>query len=163
MSYSETKNSCKSQGGDFILEGKVKRQKLIAPKGPIKSHTWQTLSRALDVFDKVYDSVSLKLNLPDGEGYHNSYFANEVLTWRAVLRSSNYFSRDNFGQLPKNIYDEQLSADLVDFSQKVKRRRLTCWEMVEKGEFIHEIKCQYLNVIFGKQLDDLLYVNEIEN
>ena len=34
MSYSTSTLNNKSQGGDFILEGKVKRQKLIAPKGP---------------------------------------------------------------------------------------------------------------------------------
>ena len=48
----------KSQGGDFVLEGKVKRQKLLAPKGSIKAETWRTLSRALDTFDEVYSNVS---------------------------------------------------------------------------------------------------------
>ena len=58
MSYSTTTIPSKSQGGDFILEGKVKRQKLIAPKGPIKSPMWQTLSRCLDTFDLIYDLVT---------------------------------------------------------------------------------------------------------
>ena len=35
MSYSKNSLKNKSEGGDFILEGKVQRQKLIAPKGPI--------------------------------------------------------------------------------------------------------------------------------
>ena len=87
MSYSESKNASKSQGGDFILEGKVKRQKLIAPKGPIKSKTWQTISRFFDSFDRVFETLSSRLNLDDGEGYHNLYYANEILSWRAVLRS----------------------------------------------------------------------------
>lgn len=55
MSYSTSTLNNKSQGGDFILEGKVKRQKLIAPKGPIQGKTWQMLSRALDSFDEIYD------------------------------------------------------------------------------------------------------------
>ena len=43
MSYSCTTQKGESQGGDFILEGKVKRQKLIAPKGPIKGDMWKIL------------------------------------------------------------------------------------------------------------------------
>ena len=35
MSFNEGKNKGKSQCGDFILEGNVKRQKLLAPKGPV--------------------------------------------------------------------------------------------------------------------------------
>ena len=43
----------KSQGGDFVLEAKVKQQKLLDPKGLIKTETWHILSRVLDTFDKV--------------------------------------------------------------------------------------------------------------
>ena len=45
MLYSEYSNKGKSQGGNFILEGKVKRQKLLAPKGPVKASTWAVLAR----------------------------------------------------------------------------------------------------------------------
>ena len=53
VSYSSTTLKCKSEGGDFKLENKVKRQKLLAPKGPITSEKWQTVNRALDDFDEV--------------------------------------------------------------------------------------------------------------
>ena len=39
MSFSITTLMGKSQGGDFVLEGKVKRQKLLAPKGSMKAKT----------------------------------------------------------------------------------------------------------------------------
>ena len=50
ISFREGSIKGKSQGGDFILEGKVQRQKLIAPKGAIKRETWKTLARCLDNF-----------------------------------------------------------------------------------------------------------------
>ena len=54
MSYKVGSFKEKSQGGDFILEGKVQCQKLVAPKG----ETWLTLARCLDNFEDIYLSVS---------------------------------------------------------------------------------------------------------
>ena len=48
-----------------MLEEKVKRQKLLAPKGPITSSTWRTISRSLDEFDEIYSAVSAFLHLKD--------------------------------------------------------------------------------------------------
>ena len=47
------------QGGDFVLDGNVHWQKLLAPKGSIKPKTWHTLSRVLENFDEVNKNVSL--------------------------------------------------------------------------------------------------------
>ena len=63
VSYSTTTISGKSKDGDFLLEEKVKRQKLIAPTGPITDATWQTISRSLDEFDEIYSASSPCLNL----------------------------------------------------------------------------------------------------
>ena len=65
MSFSSSQIPMKSQGGDSILDGKVKRQKLIAPKGPVKSATWKEISRCLDEFDEIYSNVSTKMKLTD--------------------------------------------------------------------------------------------------
>ena len=65
MSYSTSTLIGKSKGGDFMLEEKVKRQKLLAPKGPITSSTWRTISRSLDEFDEIYSAVSAFLHLKD--------------------------------------------------------------------------------------------------
>ena len=102
MSFSTTTLMGKSQGGDFVLEGKVKWQKLLAPKGSIKAETWRTLSRALDTFDEVYNNVSSKLKLPDPDMQQSVNLQNEIITWRAVLRSSKYLSSPNYSSFPKN-------------------------------------------------------------
>ena len=92
----------KSQGCDLVLEGKVKRQKPLAP-GSIEAETWRTLSRALDTFDEVYSNVSSKLKLRDPHIQQSVNLQNEIITWRAVLRSSNYLSSPNYSSVSKNM------------------------------------------------------------
>ena len=78
MSFSTTTLMGKSQGGDFVLEGKVKRQKPLAP-GSIKAETWRTLSRALDTFDEVYSNVSSNLKLRDPHIQQSVNLQNEII------------------------------------------------------------------------------------
>ena len=80
MSFSTTILMGKSQGGDFVLEGKVKQQKLLSPKGSIKVETWHILSRALDTFDEVYSSVSSKLKLEAFDMKQSVNLQNEIIT-----------------------------------------------------------------------------------
>ena len=151
----------KSQGGDFVLEGKVKRQKLLAPKGSIKAETWRTLSRALDTFDEVYSNVSSKLKLRDPDMQQSVNLQNEIITWRAVLRSSKYLSSPNYSSVPKNIYGEFLSDDLNDFVDNVVNKRKKVWDTIEKGKTpITDVKYDFLNVVRGKMMEDLLYVKD---
>ena len=161
-SFSTTSVPFKSQGGDFVLEGRVKRQKLIAPKGPIQGKTWQMLSRALDSFDTIYDSVSSTLNLKDPEFQRNINLSDEIYTWRAVLRKSCFLSKENFGNFPENAFGEQLSIDCVDITEKARACRKDCWSKVANGESIVTTKTRYLNILDDRDIDDLLYVPEPE-
>ena len=161
MSFSTTTLMGKSQGGDFVLEGKVKRQKLLAPKGSIKAETWRTLSRALDTFDEVYSNVSSKLKLRDPDMQQSVNLQNEIITWRAVLRSSKYLSSPNYSSVPKNIYGEFLSDDLNDFVDNVVNKRKKVWDTIEKGKTtITDVKYDFLNVVRGKMMEDLLYIKD---
>ena len=57
MSYNTGSLPYKSQGGDFVLEGKVQWQKLITPKAAVKGETWKMLARCMDEFDDICDML----------------------------------------------------------------------------------------------------------
>lgn len=156
MSFSETELSKKSQGGDFVLEGKVQRQKLIAPKGIVNCKTWQTLARCLDEFEDIYASASSKLNIGSKDAPKVINLADEIIKWRAILRMSDYLVKPSYS-LPRSIYDEVLSNDMINFSAKVKKKRKECWELLERGESIVTVKYPYMVVVPGCEVDDLLY------
>ena len=163
MSFSTTTLPGKSQGGDFILEGKVKRQKLIAPKGPVKGETWKVLSRSLDGFDEIYSSVSEKLKLRDPDATRNVDLGGEIITWRAVLRSSEYLLKGNFSGTSKNIYGESLSEDMANLSQNASNKRKTFWQIIESGENIANVKYNLLRVLPGKDVEDMMFVEDEED
>ena len=117
MSYKV--GSFKGKGGDFILEGKVQRQKLIAPKGAIKGETWLTLARCLDNFEDIYLSVSSKLNLHDSEAPKSLDLIDEMNKWCAILRSSEYLVTEYYNPISKNIYNDILFDDMENFPDKV--------------------------------------------
>ena len=48
ITFSATDITGKCQRGDFILEGKIKKQKNIAPKGAVTAKTWQKISCSID-------------------------------------------------------------------------------------------------------------------
>ena len=60
------------QGGDFCLENKIKRHKLIAPKGKISNDTWRTISRGLDTVEKVQKHATELLEMKDDDSYRES-------------------------------------------------------------------------------------------
>ena len=132
MFFSTTTLIDKSQGGVFTLDGKVKVQKLLTPKGLMKAKTWRTLSRALCTFDEVYSNVSSKLKLWDPDMQHLVNLPNEIITWRVELLSSKYSSSSNYSSVPRNIYGEFLSDDLNDFVDNVISKRKNVWDTIEK-------------------------------
>jgi len=56
LTFSSYYKPAKAQGDDFLL--KQKRQKMLSPKGPVDTTTWQRISRCVDKFDSVYDVSS---------------------------------------------------------------------------------------------------------
>ena len=86
---------------------------------------------------------------------------NEIITWRAVLRSLKYLSSPNYGSVPKNICGEFLSEDLNDFVDNVVSKRKKVWNTIEKGKTtITDVKYDFFNVVRGKIMEALLYVKD---
>ena len=63
LSFSSYDVQGRHQGGDFLLEQKVQRQKLLAPKGVVEKNVWQRISRSVDTIDKIYANASSDLML----------------------------------------------------------------------------------------------------
>ena len=147
----------KSQGGNFILEVKVQRQKLIAPKGAIKGETWKTLARYLDNFESMYLSVSSKLNLRDSEAPKSIDLIDEIIKWRTILRSSEYLITENYNPLPKNIFDEILSDNMANFPDIVRGKREECGSLIENEHSIVTVTYPLLSVLQGEEIADLLH------
>ena len=143
-------------GGDFVLEGKVQRQKLVTPKGVVSCQQWQKIARCLDEFEDIYAAASLKLNI-GGDSLKCIDLADEIVKWRAILRMSEYLSEDNFHTVPRSIYDDLLSNDTVNFSEKVRNKREECWSLLEKGSDIVTVNYPLMQVGLGSEIDDLLY------
>ena len=58
VTFSTTESMSKCQGGDFVLEERIKKQKGIAPKGIVNSKTWQKISHSIDKVEHVIDNAN---------------------------------------------------------------------------------------------------------
>ena len=156
MSFTQSDSKFKSQGGDFVLEGKVKRQKLLVPNGPVKADTWKSLARCLDEFEEIYAASNKHLKI-QSTSEKIVDLVSEISIWQSVLRSSNYLSTDNFSDSPKNIFGELLSQDVVSLSMNAKKKRMEVWKQIESNLDICSAKVDFIRVIPHKDIDDLLY------
>ena len=80
-----SKNPSKHQGGDFIVEVKVRRQKMLASKGVNSEKMWREVARSLNDIDEVSKKLNKKLSLHEVGGNRNVSINFEILHWRALL------------------------------------------------------------------------------
>ena len=69
-------------------------------------------------------------------------------------------NKDNFGDLPKNMYGDLISTDMVNLAITAREKRIDTWKQVEVSSDICNVKVKYLRVLPNKEIDDLLYVND---
>ena len=122
ITFSATDITGKCQGDDFILEGKIKKQKNIAPKGAVTAKTSQKISPSIDRVDDIVENVKSQLGIFDIPLSRNVLQTREISEWRAVLRLSGFLSGEK-NTVITNIYNEKLSNDLVDFTNSVSDKR----------------------------------------
>ena len=140
-------NSCFStstdlnhQGGDFCLENKIKRHKMVAPKGIINNNIWRTISRGLDKIEKIQHHGEQMVGAGNSNRYTDTELYHEIVTWRAVLRSSGMLQKDEEEGIIKNIYGELLSPDSDDFTCKLESKMQEYWDIVALGTPLQHIK-----------------------
>ena len=78
VTFSTSGSEGRNQGGDFVLEGMVKKQKAIAPKGVIEAKTRQRISRSLEKIDAVSENVKTLLQLKEPDYLRNVLLSDEI-------------------------------------------------------------------------------------
>ena len=94
------------QGGDFSLEGKIKRLKMVAPKGRISNELWRRISRGLDDIENICECTNKKLNISEQDEYRDVELYDEIVSWRAAIRNSEMLSNHYKDGAIFNIYKE---------------------------------------------------------
>ncbi|XP_057303732.1 uncharacterized protein LOC130641092 [Hydractinia symbiolongicarpus] len=152
LSFSVTKTKGRNQGGDFLMEQKIKRQKMMAPKGSVDKSTWQRISRCVDAFDRIYENTSNLLDLKDDAGSRNIILGNEIIEWRAFLRHSKFLD-NNDSSTVFNIYGEPISSNFLNLTEKLKQKRLEYWRQHREGVHLQKISYPLLQT-FTKKADE---------
>ena len=152
VTFSKSDLNHNNQGGDFVLEERIKRHK-IAPKRSISKETWKIISRSIDDIESIYVSVKKMLGLELGETYRDIDLYHEIVKWRAVLRSSQLLENPN-EQSIKNIY-ETLSGDIDNLTEKLNENINYFWSEVASGIPIEKVKLNVFKVFPDIELNDL--------
>ena len=116
VKFSKTESMSKSQGRDFVLEDKIKKQKGVAPKGIVNSKTWQKISGLIDKLEYVIDNAKKNIGISNVNSERNILLENEIMEWRAVLRLSSFLANSKCGFI-QDVYGETLSDDLINLSR----------------------------------------------
>ena len=107
----------KHQGGDFAPEGKIKRHKMVAPKGIVSNEMWKCISRGFDKIEGICKQADFILNIQEDDIYKEIDIYDEITTWRALIRSSEMLGVHKAVGVVTNIYGEPLSEDMFNLTE----------------------------------------------
>ena len=134
LSFNKSNLPHNHQGGDFCLEEKIKKHKMVAPKGPVSNETWKKISRGLDEIEKICNKLVNNLRLATEEYYKEPNMYNEIVAWRALLRESMTLQKSEGEDAILNLYGEPLSMSLEDFTAATVEKMENYWANVIKTE-----------------------------
>ena len=157
LSYGISEAKAKKQGRDFVLEGKIKRQKMMASKGSDDVNMWQKISRCLDDVIEITGNINTELNLHDTDGVRKVDLSKEIFAWRTHLRQSKYLKSYRGEQSVYSISGEALSDNFLELPTQLKNCMKCYWQMLEEGVTPN---LKELSVL--KNLEDLLLYDGIE-
>ena len=157
LTYTISKAPKKHQGGDFILEGKVRRQKMLASKGSDTQKMWREIARSLDDIEEVSKKLNEVLNLHDNENHRNTNLSLEILRWRALLRHDGYLLKNNCKNLAYSMYGEPLSVDIINLSENAKEKMSSYFQIMEEKGRVHKGEISWLQVLPNEEVDELLF------
>ena len=105
------------QGRDFLPKGKIKRQKMVPPKGQISVDTWRTILQGIDEVELICKMAEECLNVDAKDVYRDTDLYHKIVSWRALLCSSKMLDTYQLKGEVRNIYQETLSDDLVGLTE----------------------------------------------
>ena len=102
------------QDSDFKLEEKVRTMKRLSPKGQMDKKMWQRVARGMDNVNKAIEHCKNLLQIDNSEATRLTPVDNEIVKYRAKLRSLRYFNNpdDYFRNMDG---DESLNPILRNF------------------------------------------------
>ena len=135
------------QGGDFCLEGKIKRLKMVAPKVRISNELWRRIARGLDDIGEICERTNRNLDISEQDEYRDVDLYDEIVSWRAVIRCSEMLSHHHKDDAILNIYKEPLSEDVDGFTLNVLDKMQIYADMQAEGQEVNKNSYDYLKVI----------------
>ena len=157
LSFGLSGENMKSQGGDFILEGKIKRQKMLATKGSDDQNIRRRVSRCLNDYlnIKITGNINTSLNIHETDGVRKIDLSKEIIAWRLHIRESKYLKLYKGEESVYSITGKELSQSLIELPTQLKHCMHSYWQMIEGGEK------PKINEIFAmKNMDDVLYFDD---
>lgn len=70
-------------GGGFMLEGKIKKHKMVVLKGPIPAEMWRTISRCIYEIELICKKAEENLHVKNDGVYLDINLYDEIVSWRA--------------------------------------------------------------------------------
>ena len=157
LTYAQSSQPMKHQGGDFILENKVKRQKMLASKGDVTPSMWQQISRSLDDIVQVSEFANSRLNIHDVDGIRDTNMTLEITRWRSLLRHTNYLMKHSDTPLPYSIDGEVLSRDMTNLTQIARGKMEEYYSIMKTQKHVTRGSIPTVSVMPNYDLDDLLF------
>ena len=77
MSFSSSQLDHNHQGGDFVLEGKIKRHKMVAI---VSNEMWKCISRGFDKIEGICKQADFILNIQEDDIYKEIDIYDEITT-----------------------------------------------------------------------------------
>ena len=68
------------QGRDFLLAGKIKRHKMVAPKGQISVDTWRTISLGTNEIELIHKKAEECLNVDAEDVYRDTDLYHKIVS-----------------------------------------------------------------------------------
>ena len=133
MSFSSSQLDHNHQGGDFVLEGKIKRHKMVAPNGIVSNEMWKCISRGFDKIEGICKQADFILSIKEDDIYKEIDIYDEITTWRALLRSSEMLGVHKAVGVVANIYSEPLSEDMFNLTENSNEKMKLFWNLKLQG------------------------------
>ena len=128
--FTESSGASEShQGGDFMLEQRVKRMKMLSPKGVMSTEMWERVSGNVDSVGKIVKNGMSLLNLREDDQYAVRFtpIEKEIVKWCAHLRQSQYLYTDS--RFVVGIDGNILNAELKNFMENLDEYRHKYFQM----------------------------------
>ena len=116
------------QGGDFSLENKIKRHKMVAPKGNVTNDMWKRVTRSIDSIENICKTTNRNLGFSEDDHYKDVNLHEEIVHWRAVLRKSEIISSQDSVGFITNIYKEPLNSKLESLTEVLTEKMHSTWQ-----------------------------------